>query len=318
VGPAVVVLIALQVATSTADTAVVKGVRSLKARATDFREHGPLVLLTLAELNTAEDDVLFRDLLCQALADPPATTRDAAIQARTLQLLDPIAHRDRIAHCAQFLIDNQAADGRWGPGTPVDPPDLPPPPPPPAAAPKTGVRDFNVPPKPRLQKITLARRHSGPEEGDPVHSRWAAWGLLACKHAGISAPGELSLKAAAAWRRENGDAAEVVSCLATHLYLAGKDWKRDADVLKALDRLADPARPTDPASLHKLKVAMFNMGSDKLGGREWWPEGVKILVAAQASDGGWGGIEETCAALQYLYLRRYRPPDCKERPNGWR
>src|SRR6185295_15857201 len=143
-------------------------------------------------------------------------------------------------------------------------------------------------------------------------SRWAAWGLIACHRAGMIPPEGLSEKAAAAWRSGEHDPADIVSALSCHRYLLGKDRKKDPDVLKAVERLADPARRNDPRSLFLLKRAMIQYDLEKLGGREWWPEGVKVLAAAQAPDGSWGGVEETCCAVFFLHVPRLiwpRDPD---------
>jgi hypothetical protein len=263
--------------------------------------------LTLVDVQVPEGDPVLKVLLSDLLSRPPGSTREAALQAMVLQKLDSVAYRERLAYCAQFLVDNQAADGRWDVGTPVEAPELPPPAPdPPALDPRR--RDFG-PPTPKPQKIQILKRRAGSKEGDFVNARWAAWGLLACRYAGLIPPAELSAKAAESWRKPGGDAADVASALGVHLFLQGKDWKRDPGVLESVGLLADRPRPTDPRELQALKIAMTHVHSEKLGGREWWPEGVEVLLGAQAADGSWGGTEETCAALRFLHVWQVRDPD---------
>jgi hypothetical protein len=299
------------------DRAVQKGVQFLKSRASEIlKEKSPplreLALWVLAQTAVAASDPVLNELLNDVLAHPPETTVSAALQAVALQALDEARYRSRIHHCAQFLVDNQAADGLWGPGESVDAPvPLPPPPPPPAPP----VRSFELPRKrPVLPKVELRRRREGPKEGDLINARWAAWGLLASHQCGLLPPRETSLRAAETWLGDACDPAAAVSCLSIYRYLLGKDWKKDAGALKALDRLAATERPTDPRLLFDLRRAMFHFDSAKLGGREWFPEGMNALLGTQNPEGGWGGIEETCWAVLYLYVVRAPPmidPDRK-------
>jgi hypothetical protein len=289
---------------------VQKGVLYLRSQHAELEKDREFALWTLATADVRRSDPLVRDLLKDMLARPPETTRSAALQILTLALLDPEQYRDRIAHGAQFLVDNQCADGRWDKGSPVEPPILPAAPPPP---PPPKPRDFGGPPVRRPQKVQLLRRREGAREGDAVNSRWAAWGLLEAHNQGLLPPEDLPARAAGAWRTGDADPADVVACLSTHLYFQKKERKSDPDVLKALDRLAIRDRATDAQSLFLLKRAMFLYDSNQLGGREWWPEGVKILTAAQSADGSWKTVEESCWAVQYLHVVRFRWPDLKER-----
>lgn len=296
-GPALAILFLL-FQRAPEDLAVRRAVEVLKTA--DPGEHRELVLWTLIDVGVPESHPRVQELLKDVLLKPIETTVSASLQAMILQRLDPVVYQMRIAHCAQFLIDHQAKDGRWAAGAPVDPP-LIPVPPKPGPPPPPPMRGFAAPARPAPPKLELKRRSEGPETGDLVHSRWAAHGLHAARMSGIVVPAEIFEKAEAAWRREEADAADVVACLSIHLFYQQKKFKTDPDVLKALDRLGSPSRPTDPVSLASLKRAMFLFGSDTLAGRSWWPEGAKVLLDAQKPDGGWGGIEETCAAARYLH-----------------
>lgn len=285
--------------------AVRKGITHLKTQAAAAGEQRDLVLWTLVKVDVSASDPLVAELLRELLAKPVESTRLAALEAMILNALDPAAYRSRIGHCAQFLIDNQAADGRWDAGSPVEPPKLPPEPPEPERK-QNGVREFGQPSKFRVfPKVLLEKRREGAEKGDAPNSLWAALGLVECERSGFLAPKETHEKAVKAWRVGEVEVADRISGLAAHQFLGGIKWKQDPDILGALDRLADPKRPTDPKSLLTLKRAMLYLDSVKLGDREWWPEGRKVLLDSQSPDGSWDNLENTCAALQYLYVPRY-------------
>jgi hypothetical protein len=280
--------------------AVRKGIAHLKSKAADAGEQRDTLLYTLAQVGVPESDAVVADLLKGLLPKPPETTRSAALQVLILHRLDPAKFRVRIAHGVQFLLDNQSADGQWDAGTPVEAPLLPPEP----MLPKSQPREFGTPIR-VLSKVRLLKRREGAAKGDAANSLWAGLGLWGGHLSGFVVPPEIAEKAAQAWRSGEFEAADQVSGLAIHLSLGGKKWKQDPDVQKAVERLADPKRPTDARSLATLKRAMMHSDSEKLGGREWWPEGRKILLEAQRPDGSWGSLEDTCAALQYLYVPRY-------------
>lgn len=289
------VLLALQAVPT--EPLVEKGTLYLKSRVADLRKDPEFSLWILLSLEVQTADPAVRTLLDDTLSRAPETTRSAALQAMALELLDPAKYRSRIAHCAQFLIDNQCNDGRWDAGKPVEPPPLLLEPPK-----KAAPRAFNAPGLPR---VALARRNDGAKTGDSVNARWAAWGLLACDRSGMEFPAKVVIKAARSWREGEHDPADLVSALPiTQYLLKQRNWTKDEDVLNAVDRLAIRDFPTDPASLFLLRRAMVQFGSDKLGGRDWWQDGVKVLAAAQAPDGGWGSVENTCFATWFLHVSR--------------
>jgi hypothetical protein len=292
-GPAVVFFLALQ--TIPTEPIVTKGTLSLKSRLPELRKDPEFSLWILLYLGVRKDDSAVQKLIDDVGARTPENTRSAALQALALQALDPVECRSRIAHCAQFLLDNQCADGRWDAGKPVESPGIPPPP-------RKQARDFS-PPR-ILQKFVLVRRSEGAKTGESVLSRWAAWGLLACHESGMILPNDVVDKAAASWREGDHDPADVVTSLSILLHLRNRNWKQDPDIQKALDRLAIRDPRTEPASLFVFKRAMVHFGSDKLGGREWWQDGVKVLAAAQSPDGSWGSVEDTCFAAYFLHIPR--------------
>ena len=297
----VALLLALQPVET--DPAVRKGVAFLRTKAEDLGESRDGVLWTLVHAQVPETDPVLQRLLKDLLSRPLEATRSVALEAMILQDLEPEKFRVRIAQCAQFLIDNQGADGQWDAGRAIPMPVMAFPEP---KLPRGGPRAFGAPaPRPNLPKVLLKKLQAGPEKGNPADSRWALWGLLAAHRAGMIPPVEVAAKAEAAWRNADADAAEQVSCLCIALSLQGREYKKDRDVLKAIERLADPKRPNDPVSLSVTKVALLHADTDRLGA-EWWPDRVKGLMAAQQADGSWGSVEDTCAAIRFMYYWRPR------------
>lgn len=300
-GPALALLLTLQALP--VEPLVEKGLKVVKARAAENPE---FALWVLVYCQTPQTDPTLRSLLKDLLDKPPTTTKSAALQAMILDDLDRFGYRPRIAHCAQFLIDNQCDDGRWDDGKPVQAPDVPPLPPTPDPERPRSARDFAGPPPIRkVVALKISRVGSGAKTGDSVLSRWAAWGLLACHQAGMLPPQDVVDKAAVAWTKGDHDPADVVTGLSICRYLSKRDWKKDPDILKAVDRLA-AKEANDPASLFLTKRAMIHFDKATLGGREWWPDGVTVLSASQKPDGSWGSLEETCCATYFLHLPRVR------------
>ncbi len=285
-------LLALQAPNT--DPAVRKGLDFLKSKADGLGESGDGVLWTFVCAQVPEADPRFQRLLKELLVRPLESTRSVALQAMILQQLDPAAYRQRIGQCAQFLIDNQGADGQWDTGRTVPLPEIL------FAEPKPRPRPrvFGAP-APPMPKVQLKKLQAGPEKGNAADSRWALRGLLAAHHAGFIPPAEVPLKAELAWRSSDAFAADVISGLSMALFLQGKDHQKDRDVQKAIDRLAAAKRPNDPVSLALQRDALVQADTDKLG-PDWWPEEAKTLLAAQKADGSWGSIDDTSAAIRFL------------------
>lgn len=192
------------------------------------------------------------------------------------------------------MIDTQCDDGLWDAGRAVDPPDILPP------APK-GPRGAGAKP-PVLWRYKMVKREGGGPKGEPELGRWAMWGLLAAHESGLVAPAEVVERAARAWREGGHDAADTLSVLSICAYLSGKDWKKDPEVLKAVERLKAEKR-TSPKEVYGLKVAMLHFGA------EVSPIDVKAFLAAQKPDGSWGDVEATCYGVLMLNSPR-RPCLC--------
>jgi hypothetical protein len=125
-----------------------------------------------------------------------------------------------------------------------------------------------------------------------------------------------------------GMTAGAVGSLVIYDHLLGKDPKKDAAVKSGLDWLArnftvteHPGPPEHKRAttrmhhyyyLYALERTGMLCGVEDFGGRAWYPEGAKIILAAQKPDGSWDTSQEstptwdTCFAI--LFLRRATRP----------
>jgi len=186
------------------DDAIRKGVAYLKTAESvvAWQEFGgnsdELILWTFVHADVSTKDPVFQMLLQRMLSANLTRTYKVALQAMILEEIDRVAHQPRIWQCAQFLIDNQCANGQWSYGEETAAAQNPPPPTKAdvASAPASGVRDFSTPAggkkqKPKVvRKIPVQRTKTGPATGDNSNSQYAALGLRACQDAGIKFPRE--------------------------------------------------------------------------------------------------------------------------------
>ncbi|MBI4565513.1 MAG: hypothetical protein HY716_12535 [Planctomycetes bacterium] len=73
-----------------------------------------LVVLTLSHAGVSRDHPVFEKCLQAMLDSKLEYTYRVALHAMALQRLDPVAHQERLAHCGQWLVDTQCAEGEWG------------------------------------------------------------------------------------------------------------------------------------------------------------------------------------------------------------
>jgi hypothetical protein len=121
-----------------------------------------------------------------------------------LEELDRVKYQNKIKECAQFLVDNQCANGQWSygeptpfvPGTPTTGS---------GAAVASGAKEVGGAEPGKREKPKVVRRVSvqktrqGPASGDNSNSQYAALGLRACHDAGITLPKETVIKPAKRW-----------------------------------------------------------------------------------------------------------------------
>ena len=123
--------------------------------------------------------------------------------------------------------------------------------------------------------------------------------------------------------------AGAVGSLVIYHYILNEPWMKDPAIVSGLEWMAKnfsvkqhPMRtgPQDPNGrryfsyyLYALERAGILYGTERLGAHEWYPEGARMLLDAQAPDGSWsfkGDIDspvwDTCFAI--LFLRRATRP----------
>ena len=320
--------------------AIDKGVAWLDHRFADgFPDetfHGPveLVVLTMSHAGANLKDPVFAkgvEILEKAV---PRFTYRTALQAMALAEVNPRRYQSKIAHCAQWLVDQQLTGGDWGyPGPPdgsylrMDGVTVPPPPPPEGA------------PDAPLEKLVIERRtpidKAGTVKGDFSNTQFAILGLRAARDAGIEIP-KATWKAALDYlrkfQRPDGGwgyvmggqpdeasyasltCAGICSTAICQAALGVKDVRGDAMVKKGL---IGP-RGWQYYHLYCVERVARVLGLAALEGRAWYPKGAAFLVAKQLPDGGWldepgPGAQppyfqtaDTCFALLFL-TRATRP-----------
>src|SRR2546427_3731979 len=108
------------------DVAIKRGVEWLKTtggKSVRGNQAHELVLLALVHSGVRATDPAFAPLLQAMLDDTLQMTYRVAIQAMVLEELDRVKYQKRIFQCAQFLVDNQSANGQWSYGQPTTYPD---------------------------------------------------------------------------------------------------------------------------------------------------------------------------------------------------
>jgi len=236
-----------------------------------------LVLWTFVKGGLPRSDPAFRGLLDDMLKRPLALTYCVALQAMVLEELDRVKYHDRIAQCAQALVDGQCQNGQWSYWAVPDNVD--------SISKPALERDVATTDKgkqvPVLRmKTRVTKKHPGPATGDNSNTQYAALGLRACHDAGVALPAEVVDRAIAWWREaqeapeeagkgapnvatgggawlppagwgyQKGEAgcgsmtAGAVGGLAIYLYIKDGDggrkasWKRDKDVVEGLSWMA--------------------------------------------------------------------------------
>jgi len=237
-----------------------------------IRNADDLLLLTFLHAGLPEDDPRVRELLTAVLVAPLDKTYPVALRAMVLEELDRVRYQSHIARLAQFLLDNQLANGQWGYGTPsvtADAMSVETAPASPAQPPgKDGLRT-----KPKVvRKVPLKQTRNAPGFGDFSNTQYAALGLRAAHDAGIVLPKEVigralqaitaaqqagpppangaggsppSGRKARGWCYDNPCkcplhrpygtmTAGMVSSLAVFEYILGRDSRRNAAILDGL------------------------------------------------------------------------------------
>src|SRR5581483_3501333 len=154
-----------------------------------------IVLWAYLKAGLAPGDDRVKALFKDMMERPLDATYEVAFQALILEDLDRAKYQWRLHQCAQFLVDNQCADGGWGYGDPS------------TAANSLPGGDTSldaagpVRPKPKIaKKLTVKRTREG-ERPDNSNSAYAAFALRSCAESGIVIPPETIALAEKRWRK---------------------------------------------------------------------------------------------------------------------
>jgi hypothetical protein len=286
-----------------------------------------LVLWALLNAGVPHSDPMVENLLQTTLAAKLQRTYTVSVHAMALQMLDSAAHRNRIADCAQFLVDNQCINGQWSYGLPT------------VSARAGGL---------------VKKTRDGPLSGNNSCSQFAAMALRACVDARVAIPSETFDRAARGWRecqRPEADGrigwcytrdesphrpygsmtAGGVASLVILNRLAGRDWRQDkvaqaglswlthhfttmenfgpVEELMAKEMISDTPNPNTELYywIWAAGRAATLCGLEKLGAQDWYAEGVRELLGAQKPDGSWSSgvkrcqpVWDTCYAILFL------------------
>ena len=259
----------VQVDQKSVDEAIARGIVFLKTAESHGHNQIPhcdeLILYTFIVSGVPATDERFQKLLQRVLTEEPTFTYRVTLQAMLLEELDRVKYQDRIALCAQFLVDNQCVNGQWSYGekTTLGKDDSVA-----STGGKTQPREISAGKgKPQvLRRITIRPQRSGPADGDNSNSQYAALGLRACHDAGILLPESMLNRAERWWRTTmvadkkleknavasggGGDSkgwgykkgedpyntmtAGGAGCLVIYDYLLKRDWKKNPSTKSAL------------------------------------------------------------------------------------
>jgi hypothetical protein len=189
------------------DAAILKGAEYLKTAPSPGghlkTNCDELILLTL--IHAGVNEKTYDKFLQNSIDHPLEHTYKVALLAMCLEELDASKYQSKIAQCAQFLVDNQAANGQWSYGKPTEAvKNIPTPEPskaPVASGPKKTVREFGESREHKRPKtsITVTQTRTQGESGDNSNSQYAALGLRACFDANIKLPEAVLAKARTWW-----------------------------------------------------------------------------------------------------------------------
>jgi len=192
------------------DQAIKKGVEFLRTAKTDFHKapwnSDELILWTFIHAGVPQDDPKFKSLLDAVMGRPLERTYRVALLAMCLEEIDRVKYQEKIAQCAQFLVDNQCKNGQWSYGSPTEfskEVKVPAAPKPVVSADGKGGPGVTVAKdgKPKiLQHVAVKKMKEGPDAGDNSNTQYAALGLRACFDSGVTLPEGVVLLAVKWWR----------------------------------------------------------------------------------------------------------------------
>ncbi len=281
-----------------------------------------LVMLTLSHAGVPPDDPVFQKGLKELETCKLQYTYRVAALAMALQRIDPKKYQERIAHCAQWLVDTQLPEGEWGyPDTLT------------SADEKPNAIEVE-PPKVEKRasssgtmsgiKIKRGKNLNLKAKGDISNTQFAILGLKACMDAAVEIP-QQTWKLAGGYilKTQNPDGgwgyyfngmkdeasyssmtcAGVCSLVICKYGLGNKEGAKDAPVRAGLKWLGEHFKADENVGVTKSHVAdstrwlyyyLYSIervgkivGTDDIGKQKWYPVGAKYLLEKQKSDGSW-------------------------------
>ena len=193
------------------DEAIRKGIDFLRSAPSpsaskNIANSDELILLAWVHGDGSQAEARFRELFDRMLRAPFTHTYKVALQAMILEEVDRVRYQERIAQCAQALVDSQLKHGQWNYECSSDgKPDMtvatPAPGPkaasgkkkgsPPAALRGTPAEGARAKPAVTRHIAIKRTRFGASDRGDDSNSQYAALGLRACHDAGILIPAEV-------------------------------------------------------------------------------------------------------------------------------
>jgi hypothetical protein len=285
-----------------------------------------LVMLTLSHAGVPSENEVFQKGLSKLEACKLHYTYRVAALAMALQRIDARKYQDRIAHCAQWLVDTQMSEGEWGyPDTLSSPEEIPkpvdvdPPKPDPKKEAKPGSTQSGVVIRRRAQRTA-----GGKAKGDISNAQFAVLGLRSCADAGIEIP-RATWESALRYflQNQNSDGgwgytfngmkdkqsyasmtcAGITSVAICKNGLRLKEPTKDAAIQSGLAWLgqnfhanenahAERSHVADPTRwLYYYLYSIERVGRiaavEELGKQKWYPLGAKYLLETQKADGSW-------------------------------
>ena len=258
------------------DNAIRKGSEFLKTSAVSSADWlhpncDELILLTMIHAGVPENNPKFDEYLRHCLQAPLEKTYKVACLAMSLEELDATKYQMKIAQCAAFLLDNQATNGQWSYGKPVDVKNYPyvevekkve------TGAKPGGAREFGATvrehKKPSKSIVVPQTNHVG-DSGDNSNSQYASLGLRACFDANIKLPAD-ALHLARKWWVESqwpdeGEGAKAgknaVSSGGETTRIQGWSYKKSGD-----EGQKDPTAPMTAGAVGATVIYEYMLGRD--------------------------------------------------------
>ncbi|HZE96742.1 MAG TPA: prenyltransferase/squalene oxidase repeat-containing protein [Planctomycetota bacterium] len=329
-----------KIPTAEIDGAIRKGLVWLKAvpartgvPSNRIEDTNELVLYTLLHGGIPPGDPALADVVKQTVDREPDRVYNVALGAMALARMDRAGYQWKIAHQAQFLVDNQCENGQWAYGSPVDWD--------PRATgewmvQKSAPYGTKYPPgwhpspgkASNGRKIAIRQRARVTKTGDNSNAQYAALGLRACAEADVQLDPRCLQEALHWWEsdqnkdggwgysRGEDDAGRAtmtaggIGSLVIFRWMLHKPWVDQPPVKRGMEWLDANVKGRLPKwniyYLYGVERAGMLYGTDLIGTKDWYDDGAEWLIEHQAENGSWRNVTDTCFAI--LFLKRATSP----------